>query len=88
MSDAGGVSACSAGARARRQGPASGRGAVTAGLHETRLTSGEEGAAGIVLHGCTVPLFLGGRNDVTHLELSDLDVSWTAIGQILAGRRP
>lgn len=34
--------------------------------------------------GYKVPLFLGGKDDVSNLELSDLDVYWYAISQTLA----
>lgn len=32
--------------------------------------------------GYTVPLFLGGADDLTNLELADLDVYWTLTGQL------
>ena len=33
--------------------------------------------------GYRVPLFLGGRDDVSNLELSDVDVYWTLMGQLV-----
>ena len=32
--------------------------------------------------GYRVPLFLGGRDDVSNLEMSDIDVYWTIMGQL------
>jgi len=33
--------------------------------------------------GYRTPLFLGGSDDVQNLELSDIDVYWTIVGQLL-----
>ena len=33
--------------------------------------------------GYRIPLFLGGSDDVQNLELSDIDVYWTIVGQLL-----
>jgi Domain of unknown function (DUF1851) len=35
--------------------------------------------------GYRVPLFLGGKDEVENLELTDLDVYWSLLGQMIAG---
>lgn len=37
--------------------------------------------------GYTTPLFLGGRDDVSNLELSDIDVYWSISGQLIVATR-
>jgi hypothetical protein len=37
--------------------------------------------------GYRVPLFLRGQDDIANLELVDIDVYWTIVGQLIVGTR-
>ncbi|MFI9485376.1 T6SS immunity protein Tdi1 domain-containing protein [Promicromonospora sp. NPDC052451] len=59
--------------------------ALAAGFFDTWLESGQPSPSPDQCIGYRIPLFLGGEDDITNLEVTDLDVYWSTFGQIRVG---
>ena len=61
-----------------------GEAALALGFNQAWLSRGGAVPAFAQCIGYKVPLFLGGADDLENLELSDLDVYWDLMGQLIA----
>ena len=61
--------------------------AVAAPFHSHWLAAGGNAPNLLQCVGYRKPLFLGGADDLTNIELSDLDVYWTLTAQLIAKTR-